>query len=839
MCVDTYDSYYCACNEGYQLVASNEQCPPYQGQTRKKRQALPPLRCQQNFLDIVLIVDTTAWDLGTADMVTYALTFLGLAGVCNDQNNARVAIITVSDNPALVYEFTDDNRYTSVAQAFEGLDFDNNNYRHEPIPAYNILNSLTFTGRPIVASFLAFGFYGAKATVEATIEEFRNNNPNAVFFGFGANYASQDDVLLVSDSENFAARTQAFSDLDDSISTLMSQQGTIFDSAIITPTPTPPIPGDDECFGTDMDLLFVVDSSWWTYETTSYLRELVNFIDNIPICPAETIRFALVTFGETASLQIPFNQNANIQTIESALTSIQANGWESNLASAFTLAQSQVFSQSNTGARKAVFVSAAKDHPDAVSAANQLKNSGVTIAGYTFKRGSENTNWLSSISSEDTLSYASMDSNEVESSLTADTTSFVDDLRNVFGIEAPSPVGPDPLDLVFILDASGSLDRNFNYMKGFLKDLIQNLNVGLNNVRIGLVRFSNTASVVWPLNRYNTLEDVESAIDQVQRIGGRTNIAAALRVTHEMFDDQGRSNAPWVTVLATDGRANEEVYRTVYDASALRANGIHIVGVQVSDLGDRMGVSVPLETIASGWQYVYRYGSYADLSGRMKLIEVQKAIVGLAYIEYDIAPQPDNYYCRDTVHGLQCFCRVGPYRPINGTVCQDMDECSMNNGGCQQSCQNTAGSYYCECDNGFELSPNGMNCLDVDECQGSQVCTPGTECVNVYGTFECLDENSDPSAGAFVAGPAAMAASITPGVVIAISVSSAVGTTILALALAIVTRKFMERRKNKTEQPEEPQRSELGARALNGDAGYGTVRSKLAMATTGSDRPVL
>ena len=34
----------------------------------------------------------------------------------------------------------------------------------------------------------------------------------------------------------------------------------------------------------------------------------------------------------------------------------------------------------------------------------------------------------------------------------------------------------------------------------------------------------------------------------------------------------------------------------------------------------------------------------------------------------------------------------------------DIDECSTNDGGCQQHCHNTLGSYYCSCDSGWRLS---------------------------------------------------------------------------------------------------------------------------------------
>ncbi|XP_063979523.1 protein tolkin [Diachasmimorpha longicaudata] len=42
----------------------------------------------------------------------------------------------------------------------------------------------------------------------------------------------------------------------------------------------------------------------------------------------------------------------------------------------------------------------------------------------------------------------------------------------------------------------------------------------------------------------------------------------------------------------------------------------------------------------------------------------------------------------------------------------DMDECAINNGGCQHECHNTIGSYECSCHNGFKLHENGHDCKE-------------------------------------------------------------------------------------------------------------------------------
>lgn len=46
-------------------------------------------------------------------------------------------------------------------------------------------------------------------------------------------------------------------------------------------------------------------------------------------------------------------------------------------------------------------------------------------------------------------------------------------------------------------------------------------------------------------------------------------------------------------------------------------------------------------------------------------------------------------------------------------VCSDVDECLLDNGGCEQACSNTVGGFACSCDNGYALQPDGWSCTDV------------------------------------------------------------------------------------------------------------------------------
>uniref|UniRef100_A0A669EAQ3 Fibulin-1 n=1 Tax=Oreochromis niloticus TaxID=8128 RepID=A0A669EAQ3_ORENI len=104
---------------------------------------------------------------------------------------------------------------------------------------------------------------------------------------------------------------------------------------------------------------------------------------------------------------------------------------------------------------------------------------------------------------------------------------------------------------------------------------------------------------------------------------------------------------------------------------------------------------------------------------------------------------PCSQECANVYGSYQCYCRRGyQLSDIDGTTCEDIDECALPTGGhiCSYRCHNTPGSFHCSCPvNGYTLAVNGRSCQDIDECvTGSHTCTENQSCFNVQGGFRCL-----------------------------------------------------------------------------------------------------
>lgn len=388
------------------------------------------------------------------------------------------------------------------------------------------------------------------------------------------------------------------------------------------------------------------------------------------------------------------------------------------------------------------------------------------------------------------------------------------------------------------------MEANFDAMKNYVKTIIQRLRIGPNSVRVSLVRFSQTATVAWGLTRYNSASELERAIDGVQIIRGRTNIAAGIKCAYrEAFQQDKRANVPYLAMIITDGYANTDVEQIAYEASVARALGIHFVGVGIVDvnyvyrltydkvINVRHEMVTQLVSVASSERYVYMYGSYSELSLAVNVDSVVNALIKLCYREIWPPPQPRDFYCRDTCcHGLQCWCRQDK-RPINGTRCTDVDECETRNGECSQQCTNTPGSFFCSCRNGYELGANGWACLDIDECRNSPGICGGGTCMNIIGGYKCIQPNDEVAGVAYGAmiGAAAAIAAPTTATVAVISVVSSVGSVILAFAVAFAVKTIVRRRE--AAKLTEDNKSEVTppSPALPRNS-YGSVTSKFAMA---------
>jgi len=217
-------------------------------------------------------------------------------------------------------------------------------------------------------------------------------------------------------------------------------------------------------------------------------------------------------------------------------------------------------------------------------------------------------------------------------------------------------------NIMFMLDSSGSVrDDGFEKMKTFIKDLVDTLNVAKDQSKIGVMTFSDTATIDIELGKYSTRTEIRNAIDKIRYRRGKTNTAAALTM---LLDQAFRSDriSPFmrkIVVILTDGNS-DNFLETIEAAKKARSAGITLIVIPATD-----------------W---------------LNMLEIK-----------EIASDPDssNIMMVKNLDALQTISKR-----LQRTLCDVVDECASNpcqNGG---RCLRGLNRYYCQCKNGWA----GINC---------------------------------------------------------------------------------------------------------------------------------
>lgn len=134
-------------------------------------------------------------------------------------------------------------------------------------------------------------------------------------------------------------------------------------------------------------------------------------------------------------------------------------------------------------------------------------------------------------------------------------------------------------------------EKGFRKQKDFIRAIVENLYVSPSDSQIGIIIYSDKASVAIKFSDYEYQEDLLSAVEDLQYKGKTTRIdrAIALATKELMTPEAGkRENIPGVMVILTDGRQTIDSDSTpLNDAVANLINmGVKTLVVGIGELAD-------------------------------------------------------------------------------------------------------------------------------------------------------------------------------------------------------------------------------------------------------------
>ena len=117
-------------------------------------------------------------------------------------------------------------------------------------------------------------------------------------------------------------------------------------------------------------------------------------------------------------------------------------------------------------------------------------------------------------------------------------------------------------------------------MKEWVRDLILELDVDNDVIRVGLLMFSDEEELIFHLNGHDNREDMLTALEEdVVYLRGTTNTADAISYAHNTMFTGGRGDrggAKNIILLVTNGDSDEP-RDTIREARAAKDKGIHIL----------------------------------------------------------------------------------------------------------------------------------------------------------------------------------------------------------------------------------------------------------------------
>ena len=147
-------------------------------------------------------------------------------------------------------------------------------------------------------------------------------------------------------------------------------------------------------------------------------------------------------------------------------------------------------------------------------------------------------------------------------------------------------------DIAFLLDASESIQENWDTILAYVRALINQLEVDEDVIRVAATQFSTEAHLIYYLNRYFTRQGASNALVNLRQIEGSTNLRAGFDfIRNNIFQrvNGDRPEAPNILVVITDGFADDRE-NALLAANRLKNDGtqIYMVGVGLDASEDEL-----------------------------------------------------------------------------------------------------------------------------------------------------------------------------------------------------------------------------------------------------------
>ncbi|XP_064516331.1 collagen alpha-3(VI) chain isoform X5 [Pseudopipra pipra] len=348
-------------------------------------------------------------------------------------------------------------------------------------------------------------------------------------FGIGIGNADLTELQTISFVPDFAISVPDFSQLDSVQQVVSNRVIRLTKKEIESLAPdlvfTSPSPA-----GVRRDVVFMVDGSRYAAQEFYLIRDLIGRIVNNLDVGIDTTRISVVQFSEHPHVEFLLNTHSTKDEVQSAVRQLRSKGGQQvNVGEALEFVAKTIFTRPS-GSRIEegvpqflIILSSRKSDDDFENPSLQVKQVGV--APMMIAKNVDTEEMVQISLSPDYVfqvsSFQELPSLE-QKLLTPIETLTVDQIRQLLGdVQPPIDISGEEKDVVFLIDSSDSVrPEGLAHIRDFISRIVQQLEVGPNKVRIGVVQFSNNVFPEFYLKTHKSKNAVLQAIRRLRLRGG-------------------------------------------------------------------------------------------------------------------------------------------------------------------------------------------------------------------------------------------------------------------------------------------------------------------------------
>ncbi|XP_067117016.1 collagen alpha-3(VI) chain-like isoform X1 [Osmerus mordax] len=415
-------------------------------------------------------------------------------------------------------------------------------------------------------------------------------------FSIGTRDASQQELQIISYVPKFAYTVDDFPGLytvqENLISTLtelsdeeIARLHPVFPSFDVTTTVV--TTGGDK-----RDVVFLIDGTTAVRNEFPAIRDMINRVVGKLDVGLDRVRVSVVQYSDDAKVEFLLNEFSTKEEVRQAVSRLRSRGGNQlNTGRALDWVSKNIY-QRSAGSRMEdavpqflILVTGGKSLDDVSGPANQLKTN--LVAPLAIGARNADPNELRQIALKPELTYTISNFGQlpsveqqlitsVNTMTTADISTSFDPTKDVRNLNMGRK------DIIFLVDGSDTTGSSgIAHIRDFILNIVQQLNVQPDHVRVSVVQYSDKVKTEFSLNSHNNKPDVLSAIKRLRQMGGRSsNLAEAIEhvIRNELKASAGvrLADASQHLVVLTGGRSTSDL--SVY-GPLLKGSRVNCIGI--------------------------------------------------------------------------------------------------------------------------------------------------------------------------------------------------------------------------------------------------------------------